>query len=258
MPSGTPRFFLLTTILAGGLFALMVVIIGYAVTLDARAGDEVAPEIVRSAIGVILVGILGSLLTIVIRQHATIQEEDRRLDEYRIRQLLDIVRAYNEAKAARRALRAAGFNRSGPQSLAAWQVDEYRHQMAAVSTAELAMEKTKRELRANLGRLTRLEEVRDALRQVEDYLQTIIKEWEESSVRLDDALIDVGTTLPNLSGFVAGGEEDGTATFKGSVASRMRFIQDCIRLDMANHEKAAHLPPFDPERLDPQASLQPT
>jgi hypothetical protein len=241
--------------LAVGLFVLMVVVILFTLTVEPKAGGEIAPEVVRSAIGVILVGILGSMLTFVIRQHSASQEEDRRLDEYRMRQLLDLVGAYNETKAVRRALRAAGFAEAGMRSFAPWQADEFRRQMALLSGAELAMEKTKRELRANLGRLTRLDEINNALLAVEDYLQTIIKEWEGGAVRVAIEPVDTRAALPNLSGFLLGAEEEDKATFRLFVSTRMRFIQDCIRLDMAKGEKSPQRKLQDPEPPEPPPAV---
>lgn len=275
----THRWILL--IVATVVVALGVLVIAYLAFEDARSGFGSA--LVGGAIEIVFVGLLGGILAAAIKEETGRQEESRRiqadalaqkrreqaerlaqlrrdqvaalqeeqrLNQERLRVLLDVVTAYHMVKAVRRALRAAGFNTS-PTSFEQWQIEEFRSQMAVLSTAELAVEKTNRELRANVGLLTRLDGITDALKGVEDYLVTIIQEWESQTVRLSTQSVEIKTALPQLAGFLAGKEEGSNATFPRFVSSRMRFVHDCIRLDIATKsmDPARDLP--EPEEFDP-------
>jgi hypothetical protein len=227
---------------------------------DAKA--NLGSALVQGAIEILFVGLIGGLLTGAVKAQlarqeeerkrlAAQQEEQRRLDDYRVRQLLDIVGAYNEAKAVRRALRACGFGQPGPRTFASWQVEEFRRQMLLLSNAELSMEKSKRALRFNLGLLLRREGLENALRGVEEYLQTVTDEWEAKTLELAADDVDIQTDFKALFGFLAGDEEDEDGTFKREVSSRMRYIQDCIRIDIAKQAKAEREELPEPERPEP-------
>jgi hypothetical protein len=229
------------------------------------AKRNLGSALVQGAIDILFVGLVGGLLTWAVKdqlarqdeerkRHAAEQAEERRLDDYRLRQLLDIVGAYNEAKAVRRALRACGFGQPGPQTLAPWQVEEFRRQMLKLSNAELAIEKSKRALRFNLGRLTQRQALEDALRGVEQNLQNVTDEWEDKTLQLSTNPVDISADYESLFGFLAGDEEDEDGPFKRQVSSRMRFIQDCIRIDIATHAKAEPEELPEPERPEPVTS----
>ncbi len=210
---------------------LVVAVLVVAVFVSDEVRSGLPAAITGSAIDLIFIGFIGGLLTLAIQLQLDDQEEARRLNEQRLRLLLEVVAAYNQTKAARRALRAAGFlNPTGP-TLAQWQIDQFWTQMTKINRAQLAIEKIGRELEVNPGRLSKIDAVTTSIGAVDAYLGSIIDGWELHGARLGNGELAALDDQESLIGFLKHRNVDG-ATFGDGMANKMDSIERAIRNEM--------------------------
>lgn len=212
-----------------GFFVALLFIIAW-IASDKVKGD-LWSAVAGSAIDLVFIGFIGGLLTLAIQMQLDEQEDLRRLNDYRLRLLLDVVGAYNRTKGARRALRAAGFSEPKARKFQPWQIDQFRIQLAEINEAQLAIEKIGRELDVDLGELTDLQAIRDKITAVDKYLGRIIEGWEANGERLASGDKAALASQSTLAGFLKH-KLDAGATFDAEMRERMNFIENSIRTDM--------------------------
>lgn len=213
-----------------GLVVFLVLALALIASEDVR--NAFPSAVSSSATDLIFIGFIGGLLTLAIQLQLDDQEEARRLNEYRLGLLLEVVAAYNQTKAARRALRAAGFLAPSSATFERWQIDQFWTQLTKINRAQLAIEKIGRELEVNPGRLREIETLKTEIDAVDQYLGAIIEDWEVHGARLgrgEGAALD---SQKSLVGFVKHRDVEG-ATFGDGMADRMDRIEKSIRNEMA-------------------------
>jgi len=253
----------LTVILAA---AAAVAVFFAALFFSDAARKELGPALMSGALEIAFVGVLGGLLAGQIKNQLDRQqnerktqlereaesarnqrafiEQTRRLNEYRLRLLLDLVSAYHQVKAARRALRAAGFSPLPDGTLAPWQIAEYHRQIAEINEAQLQFQKIYRELGVDVGALTRLDEIRTAVEDAKVYLDKILDGWEDEGAAVSEGSVAAVRAQPDLAKFLA--HEGAGGAFKQGVSVEIEAVEQWIREDIKwSNEKAA----TDPARL---------
>jgi hypothetical protein len=122
-----------------------------------------------------------------------------------------VVLAYNRTKAIRRSLRAAGFGPNARGALADEQLHHLDVQLLALSDTQLDLERLKREARARGDIFRKPEPVTEALRELEKYVNNVIKEWERGRPSLSAGMgIDFLETWPAFRGYLANEGEGGS------------------------------------------------
>jgi hypothetical protein len=232
--------------------AVALLALGLALVLfeDARRG--LGSALVGGAIDIVFVGLLGGILAAAIKEQLASQEDRRRqeaddreeanrreaarleqlrrLNEYRLRLLMDVVSAYHRIKAARRALRAAGFlNPSGPE-LEQWQIDQYWIQLSEINVAQLQLGKIERELEVDLGQLTEHRRIKEGVPAGADYLDSIITGWEENGVGVARGEVEAVTRQKGLAALLS--HDTGQGSLVEGISSHMDSIERSIRQDM--------------------------
>jgi hypothetical protein len=115
-----------------------------------------------------------------------------------------LVSGYNEAKRARRLLRARGRANSVPDSTnPTINAAEYDRQLEALSSAQLSIELAIRRIEVNRNMFPRHDELLRALTTVGKYLNSIIDEWEEIRPTITEARASLPmAVLPELDAFI--------------------------------------------------------
>jgi hypothetical protein len=156
---------------------LFLVGIGVALLFNglSSANDDLASTISKLGAGIAFTTLAGAIVTasfkLVDEQHARDQERRKVFSE--------IVRAYNQAKSARRNLRAWGSltTRSEP-ALQAEEAKELRMTMAKLTDAQLQLEAIVREIE-ELDLFKRKRPIKEKLEEVETYINhSILDPWE--------------------------------------------------------------------------------
>jgi hypothetical protein len=116
-----------------------------------------------------------------------------------------IVSGWNEAKRARRLLRARGRVVAAPPapSIAAIDPAEYDRQIEALSNAQLSLELAARRIEVNGGMFPSPEAILESISAVAKYLNSIVDEWEELRPSLSKASQPLPiAALPELGAFI--------------------------------------------------------
>jgi hypothetical protein len=223
------------------LVAIAAAIAVVAFVVDTEAQKGVPTAVIGAAIELLFVGLIGGVLTAAIqeqlaaqeearRQEAAAAEDRRRLNDYRLRLLLDVVSAYNLVKGARRTLRAAGLMEPTGTTLDAWQVDRYRTELSTINEAQLQIEKIGRELETDLAQLTRHQEVVDGIEAAKSYLENILRGWEKESPGVELGEVAALTRQEALTNFLSTTKDENH--FRVGMSSHMDRIERAIREDM--------------------------
>lgn len=226
-------------VVAAVLAAIAVLVASLAAFEDARNG--LGRALVGGALEIAFVGLIGGVLTNAIkeqlaqqedrrRQQAAALEEHRRINEYRMRLLLDVVAAYHRVKHARRSLRAAGFEQPSGAQLEQWQIVVYWDQLSEITEAELALGKIERELKVDLGQLTERAAIRAHVAAAADYLDEIIEGWEARAVGVAQGDVAAVTAQETLARLLS--HDKGATSFIGGISAHMDAIELAIRTDM--------------------------
>lgn len=161
-------------------------------TSDAKARNEIRAEVAKSLLQLAVVGVIGGVVASLLksveidRADRNKAAENRRerflvLSGLRTDYLQRVGTAYRNTKVARRALIAGGLSSSNPigapQALSKEQAVVYRREMGRVNSAQLELEKLRIEANSLPG-LASLSGLRKQLRTMEDYLRTILQEFE--------------------------------------------------------------------------------
>jgi hypothetical protein len=231
------RYWLIVVL--AGVAAGLIGVLAYIADLEARKGAGAA--IVGGAIDIVFVGLIGGVVTAAVKEQLATQaearqkeaveaENRRRLNEYRLRLLLDVVSAYNLTKGARRALRAAGFLEPASATLEAWQIDEYRKQLSTINEAQLQIEKIERELKVDLGQLTRHAEVQGGIEAAKKYLEEIVRGWENESAGVERGEVASVTRQAALVHFLSTTKDH--EHFRVGMSAHLDMVERAIRDDM--------------------------
>jgi hypothetical protein len=261
--SGRFDAWLLMVILAA---AAAVAVFLAALYFSDAAQKELGPALMSGALEIAFVGVLGGLLTGQIKNQLDRQQNERkaqlereaerardqrafiertrRLNEYRLRLLLDLVSAYHQVKAARRALRAAGFSRVRDGTLTPWQIAEYHRQIAGINGAQLQFQKLYRELGVDVGALSNLNKIRADVEHAKDYLDTILDGWEESGAAVSEGSVEAVRAQSALAEFLM--HEGAGGAFKQGVSVEIEDVEEWIREDIRRSNQAAALDPARP------------
>jgi hypothetical protein len=196
---------------AGGVVVAALVLLVALVSLPPLRREDLVFEIAQAAVQVFPLAFFGVVVAeLVRRRDARRAIEQRRVDFLRDF-LRDVVLAYNRTKAIRRSLRAAGFGPNARGALADEQLDHLDVQLLALSDTQLDLERLKREARARGDIFRKPEPVTEALRELEKYVNNVIKEWERGRPSLSAGMgIDFLETWPAFRGYLANEGEGGS------------------------------------------------
>lgn len=188
----------------------MVLLAALASLSPARREDLIF-EIASAAIEVFPLAFFGVIVAeLVRRRDARRAIEQRRVDFLRDF-LRDVVLAYNRTKAARRSLRGAGLGSNGQGPITDEHLRHLDAQLLGLSDTQLDLERLKREARARGDIFQKPEPVSEALRELEKYVNGVIKEWERGRAGLRPGMgMDVLESWPSFRGFLANEGEGGT------------------------------------------------
>lgn len=195
---------------------------------------QLEPEVFKLTYQFLLVVVLGSAVSLSFQAVAVGRDarEKRRTMQREIHDAL--VQAYNDAKHARRLLRArARIGGNGPDPAAHPRVvyDEYDKQLEAVSRAQLSIELVIRRISFNKRSFRRAGAIVDHLRTVEKYLNTVIDEWEDvgrKSRRSPQLTIE---KLPALDDFLRHYDDSAKfgQDFKNAFAAALQLLEQALR-----------------------------
>lgn len=187
-----------TLLAAAGVWTFLVV----GESIKDRLGEDLAGMTYQF----LLIIVLGSGVSVLFQTVAYGREmrERRRTLQREIHDSL--VSGYNDAKRARRLLRARARASSGDsRSHAGNTIDaaEYDRQLEALSSAQLSLELAMRRVVMNRTFFAHHAELIAALRMVTNYLNAIIDEWEDMRPRLiSSGAIFTISDLPELDAFL--------------------------------------------------------
>lgn len=193
----------------------------------------VDPEVFKLTYQFLLIVVLGSAVTVSFQAVAVARDarEKRRTMQREIHDAL--VQAYNDAKQARRLLRAS-VSSGEPHSVNNSRVvfRQYDKQLEAVSRAQLGIELVIRRIRFNHTSFKRSDEIVGHLKTVEKYLNRVIDEWEEVRRNSDtDPPQVVVSELPALDDFLRHYDESAVfgREFKESFAAALQLLEQAVR-----------------------------
>jgi hypothetical protein len=171
------------------------------IVLGKPISERVGLGVFNATYQFLLVAVLGSGVSMLFQAiaHARDARERGRTLQREIH--VALVCGYNDAKRARRLLRA----RSRSTAAAADAIDaaEYETQLEALSSAQLSIELATRRVELNRSLFPQPDALVKALRAVGDYLNTIVDEWEDTRPRTSAAQEPlVIANLPRLDGFL--------------------------------------------------------
>jgi hypothetical protein len=196
---------------AGGAVVAALVLLATLVSLPPMRREDLVFEIAQAAVQVFPLAFFGIVVAeLVRRRDARRAIEQRRVDFLRDF-LRDVVLAYNRTKAIRRSLRAGGFGPSARGALTEALLHHLDVQLLALSDTQLDLERLKREARARGDIFQKPEPVTEALRELEQYVNSVIKEWERGRPSLSAGMgIDSLETWPAFRGYLANEGEGGS------------------------------------------------
>jgi hypothetical protein len=182
--------------------ALFLIAVALAVANDR---DALWVELGKQGMQLLLLAVIGGAVGLAYKSFEQRRESERRERDYRLGLFHDLVGAYTGVKAARRTLRALGFQKPTASALSAAQADGYRRQMEAINAHQLAIETINFELKERdrvFDEATN--RIGDQLERGEEYLQDLIREWECDGVEIKEAATcEVAVRFPLLHKFLA-------------------------------------------------------
>jgi hypothetical protein len=192
------------------------------------------PEVFKLSYQFLLIVVLGSAVTLSFQAIAVGRDarDKRRSMQREIHDAL--VEAYNDAKHARRLLRArarTGGNGADPSVDPRLDVDEYDGQMEAVSRAQLGIELVIRRIKFNSRSFRRAKEITTHLGIVEKYLNQVIDEWEDVRVQSRRSPRLTVHSLPALDDFLRHYDHSARfrLEFKVPFASALQLLERALR-----------------------------
>jgi uncharacterized membrane protein len=189
------------------ILTVVLIVLAYAGALAWTLGETVGSEIVKAVIQLVAVSLVVLVLTTYFNDQAR-KREERRVDvEQKLTILRDVTAAYNQVKAARRALTAADIR----STIRLDQQATYGTQMAVLCDAQLDLEAQMRLMSARAkvasGRDKELYvSIEARIRQMEGYVNKVLDGWKIGDPPPND--------LDNLAAFLGdpelpGGLEEG-------------------------------------------------
>jgi len=186
-------------------------------------------EIGNAGIQLTVLTIIGGLVATGLRHLDSIREEQRRLNDYRLAILRQVITSYNQIKAARRTMRAFGFRSPTTGTLREYQVEEFVAQMKSLNTAQLALEGVFRDMEVCRETFLRYPDVLKAVRHVADYINGIIKDWERNATA-----VTVGTDATVVNAMMAFQAflDKSALSFKKGAAEPIERLEERIRAEV--------------------------
>jgi hypothetical protein len=232
------------------LFAVLIAAaaIWMGVAKSRRPGDYWF-EVTKAGIQLCAIAILGGLVAFAFRvlddrraterRNEELGRADRLLrDQYLAGVADELWGSYRQIKAARRTLRAAGFDRildPGAQSrersgkISERQSAEYRTQMNVLDDMQLTLETLKRDVETQRSMYKpNASLIESNLHRAEHYVNKVLKDWEDHSeyITAGADFDDVRARLTNLPSFLGGAKEvGGLKELSDAVGEAARWIQ---------------------------------
>ena len=193
--------------------------------LPAAQRSDVWLEVAKAGVQLGVIAVLGGLVTLALRSVDAAREDRRRLREYRLSILHDLLASYNGIKTARRILRAFGFRMPTSGRLSAEQIAEYRAQSRSLIEIQLSLEKIVRELEARPDLFADSDDLRAALGDAGDYVHDVGKEWEENGAWLKEGVQAAKlANLRALQGFLRTRDTDFDQRVSKPIASALKTM----------------------------------
>jgi hypothetical protein len=212
---------------------ILTVIAAFGVAMFIADSDAISrrigPELFAMTYQFFLLIVLGSGVSVMFQTIAQGRElrERRRILQREIH--LALVSGYNDAKRARRLLRARGRCDSDGS------VDshEYDTQLQALSDAQLAIELATRRIELNRNLFVKADELIKELNVVGRYLNCIVDEWEDTKPAVAVSTRICLADLPQLDTFLHSPDEAPRfrSGFKAPFDRALELIEDALRSD---------------------------
>jgi hypothetical protein len=203
---------------------------GILLLLSSRvAGVDIGAEPYKTTYQFLLVTIVGAAVTGMYQAVAFARELRERRRQFQ-RDVHDhLVSSYNDAKRARRMLRARAITPSEESTLIsgpAVHLDEYAQQMETISDAQLSLELAIRRVEANRPLFSAPSRLIDELERGEKYLNSLVDEYE--ALQLPSSTKNVSlATVPGLRHFLEPFHESGPFrdSFKDPFGRAMKLLE---------------------------------
>ncbi|HEV8505315.1 MAG TPA: hypothetical protein VGQ53_07950 [Chitinophagaceae bacterium] len=182
----TPRKLAIILSIIAILTLILIVSFSYSLTKEAIPVDRnnvkntIRFEIIKSLLQLLVVIIIGSIITMLIKASENSREQSRLRAETWKDYLKRIGLVYQNVKRARRALTAGGLTtryNNNPKVISMDHLNLYIEQMRIIDNAQIELEGLKIESE-NLPEFLSLNNVSKYLERAEDYLRQIVKEYE--------------------------------------------------------------------------------
>lgn len=215
------KVWLVGVVISGLVVAAGLVAVG--VRLTHLGSSQIGIEIIKAGLQLGVIAIVGGGVASALKYLESLREKQRMINDYRLNVLRDVTISYNQIKSIRRVLRSLGFNSLTASPLAPDQVMEFQAQMKSLNDAQLTLERTKREVKVRSDAFP--EGVSDLLREAEDYVRKVLRDWEKHGVNIvANASREVLAPMVHLRSFLESAENG----FEDGIGSKMKLIQKQI------------------------------
>jgi hypothetical protein len=171
-------------VFAGGLVTSFF-LIGYGVANTSERSSDVWFEVAKAGFQLFAVILVGGATAWAFRRLDDLREDRRRRDEYLATVASDLWTAYLGVKAVRRALRAAGFGRSGSEPIEDDQFEEFKRQMDLLADPRATFERLVADVETQPALYQPIAEpIGVQLGAAERYVAGVMKNWEYEGTKV--------------------------------------------------------------------------
>lgn len=194
--------------------------------------DNVGIEVVKSLLQLLVVVLLGSVISLAVKEFNVGRQRIEAIQEFRKATLSLLGGAYSSTKRSRRLLRAKGLSLSAAEDDATMVIhqDMYSKQMEEVINAQLNLEAIGTEVETAMKNFDNAVDIISDIRTMDEYLNLLIDEYEESLRNFDrHSKVRPLAELPKLLDFI-GPYRD--SRFRTDFVERYKSLLKAIQKDV--------------------------
>lgn len=171
------------------------------IVLGKSISEHIGAGVFNATYEFLLVAVLGSGVSVLFQAGSHVRAARERREKLQREIHLALVTGYNDAKRARRLLRARARTRRGETYII--DPSEYERQLEALSSAQLSIELATRRIELNRSAFPESGELLRALHAVCEYLNSVVDEWEDIRSQSCDSHATLHMAqLPRLEAFL--------------------------------------------------------